>query len=123
MELANECSTTPHYNSIYNACLTSAICYQCHTCCGLLNFISETGFRRGPGQSISGRASEASGAVFQALLEAALRDAAAGAFEDEEEDEGTGMNSSPHAVAESCASSEAQYLNACQAKIGGQLSA
>ena len=31
------------------------------------------------------------GAVFQALLEAALRDAAAGAFEDEQEDEGTGL--------------------------------
>ena len=55
------------------------------------------GFRRGAsGQSISGRASEAIGAVFQALLEAALRDAAAGAFEDEEEDEGTGVNSKPH---------------------------
>ena len=53
------------------------------------------GFRRGPGQSVSGKASEAIGAVFQALLEAALRDAAAGAFEDEEEDEGTGVSSSP----------------------------
>ena len=30
-------------------------------------------------------------AVFQGLLEAALRDAAAGAFEDEEEDEGSGV--------------------------------
>lgn len=40
---------------------------------------------------MSGRAHDAVGAVFQALLEAALRDAAAGAFEDEEEDEGTGI--------------------------------
>jgi len=39
---------------------------------------------------VSGRAQDAVGAVFQALLEAALRDAAAGAFEDEEEDEGKG---------------------------------
>ena len=39
---------------------------------------------------MSGRAHDAVGAVFQALLEAALRDAAAGAFEDEEEDEGKG---------------------------------
>ena len=44
---------------------------------------------------VSGRAGEAIGAVFQALLEAALRDAAAGAFEDEEEDEGTGVNGNP----------------------------
>jgi len=42
---------------------------------------------------VSGRAHDAVGAVFQALLEAALRDAAAGAFEDEEEDEGKGDTS------------------------------
>jgi len=40
---------------------------------------------------VSDGANQAVGAVFQALLEAALRDAAAGAFEDEEEDEGTGL--------------------------------
>lgn len=39
---------------------------------------------------MSGRVHDAVGAVFQALLQAALRDAAAGAFEDEEEDEGKG---------------------------------
>lgn len=48
------------------------------------------GFRRGLGPGVSGRAGEAVGGVFQALLEAALREAAAGAFEDEEEDQGTG---------------------------------
>ena len=40
---------------------------------------------------MSSRAHDAVRAVFQALLEAALRDAAAGAFEDEEEDEGSGV--------------------------------
>ncbi|DBA71387.1 TPA: hypothetical protein ACH3X2_011192 [Trebouxia sp. C0005] len=45
---------------------------------------------QGSGGVVSGRAHDAVGAVFQALLEAALRDAAAGAFEDEEEDEGKG---------------------------------
>ncbi|DBA87589.1 TPA: hypothetical protein ACH3X1_004612 [Trebouxia sp. C0004] len=45
---------------------------------------------QGSGGPVSGRAHAAVGAVFQALLEAALRDAAAGAFEDEEEDEGKG---------------------------------
>ena len=34
---------------------------------------------------------EAVGRVFHELLEAALKDAAAGAFEDEEDNEGTGM--------------------------------
>ena len=34
---------------------------------------------------------EAVGRVFQGLLEAALKDAAAGAFEDEEDNEGTGL--------------------------------
>lgn len=47
-------------------------------------------FRRGAELALS---AEAVGAVFQALLEAALRDAAAGAFEDEEDDQGSGMNS------------------------------
>ena len=42
---------------------------------------------------MSEEASTAVGAVFQGLLEAALRDAAAGAFEDEAEDEGTGVTS------------------------------
>ena len=46
--------------------------------------------RQGSGGVVSGRAHDAVTAVFQALLEAALRDAAAGAFEDEEEDEGSG---------------------------------
>ena len=77
-------------------CQILPFCCQCHTPCGLVKFVSDSGFRRGPGHSISGSASKAIGAVFQALLEAALRDAAAGAFEDEEEDEGTGMTSSPH---------------------------
>ena len=40
---------------------------------------------------MSGRTHDAVRAVFQGLLEAALRDAAAGAFEDEEEDEGSGV--------------------------------
>ena len=92
-------------------CQILYFCYQCQSCCGLLNFVFETGARHGPGHSISGRASEAIGAVFQALLEAALRDAAAGAFEDEEEDEGTGVNSSPHV--HNCCEIQNQCLDAC----------
>ena len=48
-------------------------------------------YRQGSGGVVSGRAHDAVRAVFQGLLEAALRDAAAGAFEDEEEDEGSGV--------------------------------
>ena len=46
-------------------------------------------------RSLSGSSSaEAIGGVFQVLVDAAVRDAASGAFEDEEEDEGTGEWSS-----------------------------
>lgn len=56
--------------------------------------MSMIGCRQGAGAGVAGRAAEAVGAVFQALLEAALRDAAAGAFEDEEDDQGSGINCS-----------------------------
>ena len=51
---------------------------------------------------MSGRAHDAVGAVFQALLEAALRDAAAGAFEDEEEDEGKADTPCLSCINDSC---------------------
>lgn len=66
-------------------CMTSAI-YS-------LNLKYECTLRQGAELGLSGRAAEAVGAVFQALLEAALRDAAAGALEDEEDDQGSGMHS------------------------------
>ena len=43
---------------------------------------------------IGSSSAEAIGGVFQVLVEAAVRDAASGAFEDEEEDEGTGGHTS-----------------------------
>lgn len=43
---------------------------------------------------IGSSSAEAIGGVFQVLVEAAVRDAASGAFEDEEEDEATGGHTS-----------------------------
>lgn len=46
--------------------------------------------RQSSGTGASRAATQAAGSVFQGLLGAALKDAAAGAFEDEEDNEGTG---------------------------------
>ena len=47
--------------------------------------------RQIPDMRASPTAIRAVGSVFQGLLEAALKDAAAGAFEDEEDNENTGL--------------------------------
>lgn len=65
---------------------TYAVIGQRYDCCS-----DAVCCRRGTGHHVSEGATTAVGAVFQGLLEAALRDAAAGAFEDEAEDEGTGV--------------------------------